>query len=96
MPGGEPEMLNAPGPAGPMGAFRFPGGGTDPLPRRRECQGGGGGQETAAVFGKPAHDARLIAVMHAHGLTVILTFDASGFSRYPGIDVVHPSGLAPS
>ncbi|MGA2601385.1 MAG: PIN domain-containing protein, partial [Bryobacteraceae bacterium] len=42
------------------------------------------------VIGKPAHDARLVAAMHAHGLTSILTFDRTGFSRYPGIEVVHP------
>jgi predicted nucleic acid-binding protein len=43
------------------------------------------------VSGKPAHDARLVAAMQAHGLTAILTFDRSGFSRYPGIQVVHPA-----
>ena len=42
------------------------------------------------VMGKPAHDARLVAAMQAHGLTAILTFDRTGFSRYSGIEVVHP------
>ncbi len=42
------------------------------------------------VMGKPAHDARLVAAMQAHGLTAILTFDRTGFSRYPGIEVIHP------
>jgi predicted nucleic acid-binding protein len=42
------------------------------------------------VIGKPAHDARLVAAMQVHGLTAILTFDRTGFSRYPGIRVVHP------
>lgn len=42
------------------------------------------------VSGKPAHDARLVAAMKVHGLGAILTFDRTGFSRYPGIDVVHP------
>lgn len=41
-------------------------------------------------MGKPAHDARLVAVMHVYGLDAILTFDRTGFSRYPGIQVVHP------
>ena len=36
------------------------------------------------VFGKPAHDARLVAAMKVHGLTAILTFDTTGFSRYAG------------
>jgi predicted nucleic acid-binding protein len=42
------------------------------------------------VTGKPAHDARLVAAMLAHGLTAILTFDRTGFSRYSGIEVIHP------
>jgi len=42
------------------------------------------------VLGKPSHDARLVAAMQVHGLTAILTFDQAGFSRYPGIEVVHP------
>lgn len=42
------------------------------------------------VVGKPAHDARLVAAMQVHGLTAILTFDKTGFSRYPGIAVVRP------
>jgi predicted nucleic acid-binding protein len=43
------------------------------------------------ISGKPAHDARLVAAMQVHGLTAILTFDKSGFSRFPAIDVVHPN-----
>lgn len=46
------------------------------------------------VSGKPAHDARLVAAMLVHGLTAILTFDQTGFSRYPGIEVVNPSEAA--
>jgi len=42
------------------------------------------------VMGKAAHDARLVAAMRVHGLTAILTFDRGGFSRYPGIEVIHP------
>ena len=45
------------------------------------------------VVGKPAHDARLVAAMQVHGLTSILTFDKSGFSRYAGIEVVHPADV---
>ncbi len=48
------------------------------------------------VSGKPAHDARLVAAMRVHGLTTILTFDRSGFSRYPGIEVLHPSDVIAS
>ena len=46
------------------------------------------------VVGKPAHDARLVAAMQVHGLTAILTFDRTGFSRYAGIEVVHPAEVA--
>ena len=46
------------------------------------------------VSGKPAHDARLVSAMQVHGLRSILTFDKSGFSRYSGIEVVHPADAA--
>jgi predicted nucleic acid-binding protein len=46
------------------------------------------------VSGKPAHDARLVAAMRVHGLTTILTFDKTGFSRYDSIEVVHPADCA--
>jgi predicted nucleic acid-binding protein len=45
------------------------------------------------VSGKPTHDARLVAGMQVHGVTAILTFDKPGFSRYPGIEVVHPADV---
>jgi predicted nucleic acid-binding protein len=45
------------------------------------------------VSGRQVHDARLAAVMRAHGVTHILTFNASDFTRYPGITVVHPREL---
>ncbi|MCU1232743.1 MAG: hypothetical protein JWP63_710, partial [Candidatus Solibacter sp.] len=35
----------------------------------------------------------LVAAMLAHGLTSIVTFDATGFSRYSGIQVVHPDSV---
>lgn len=46
------------------------------------------------VVGKPAHDARLVAAMHVHGLTTILSFDRTGFSRYAGIEILHPADAA--
>lgn len=49
-----------------------------------------------AVSGKPSHDARLVAAMQVHGLTAILTFDRSGFKRFPGIEVVHPAEVKPA
>ena len=47
------------------------------------------------VSGKPSHDARLVAAMQGHGLSSVLTFDQSGFSRFPGIEVVHPATVRP-
>jgi hypothetical protein len=31
--------------------------------------------------------------MQVHGLTAILTFDRTGFSRYPEIEVLHPADV---
>jgi predicted nucleic acid-binding protein len=31
--------------------------------------------------------------MQVHGVTAILTFDTTGFSRYSGIEVVHPADV---
>jgi predicted nucleic acid-binding protein len=48
------------------------------------------------VVGKPAHDARLVAAMLAHGLTHLLTFNEPDFRRYAGITVLTPAAvLAP-
>src|ERR1017187_8329840 len=49
-----------------------------------------------AVSGKPSHDARLVAAMRVHGLTAILTFDRTGFSRFPDIDVIPPAEVQPA
>ena len=46
-----------------------------------------------SVIGKQVHDARLVAAMEVHGLTGVLTFDKTGFSRY-SIDVVRPDEVA--
>jgi predicted nucleic acid-binding protein len=43
-----------------------------------------------AVLGKEAHDARLVALMEAHGLTHILTLNTTDFLRYGAITVLHP------
>lgn len=48
------------------------------------------------VSGKPTHDARLVAAMQVHGLRAVLTFDKSGFSRYPGIEVIDPADVTAS
>ncbi len=46
-----------------------------------------------AVSGSQVHDARLVAAMHVHGVTHILTFNVRDFARYPDITVVHPQTL---
>ena len=42
------------------------------------------------VLGVKVHDARLIAAMHVHRITHLLTLDELDFQRYPGITIVHP------
>ena len=51
----------------------------------------------ASVVGKRVHDARLVAVCHVHGVTHLLTFNASHFSGLapiaPGVIVVEPANV---
>ncbi len=46
------------------------------------------------IQGKQAHDARLVAAMQRHGITHLLTFNTSDFSRYPGITGIDPETVA--
>jgi predicted nucleic acid-binding protein len=48
---------------------------------------------THGVMGVQAHDAKLAAFMMAHGLTHVLTFNASDFTRYPTIVAMTPAGV---
>ena len=47
------------------------------------------------IIGKQVHDARLVAVCHAHGVSHILTFNEPHFTRMagigPGLIMLHPS-----
>jgi predicted nucleic acid-binding protein len=45
------------------------------------------------VSGVAAHDARLVAAMQVHGLTHLLTFNLTDFSRYPSITAVTPANI---
>jgi predicted nucleic acid-binding protein len=51
----------------------------------------------SGVIGKQVHDARLVAVCHAHGVTHLLTFNVAHFTRMagfaPGIVVVDPASV---
>ena len=46
------------------------------------------------VRGKQAHDARLVAAMHKHGLTHLLTFNAADFKRSQEIAILDPEIVA--
>jgi len=48
---------------------------------------------SAGVSGVQVHDARLVAVMLAHDLTHLLTFNTADFTRYSGIVIVHPQDM---
>ncbi|HEX5447032.1 MAG TPA: type II toxin-antitoxin system VapC family toxin [Pirellulales bacterium] len=51
--------------------------------------------EAVGVIGKQVHDARLVAVCHAHKVTHLLTFNVAHFRRMsafgPGLIVVDPA-----
>ncbi len=47
--------------------------------------------DTYTVVGRQVYDARLVAVMQAHGITHLLTLDQTDFRRYAGIiTIVEP------
>jgi predicted nucleic acid-binding protein len=48
---------------------------------------------TYDVKGKPSHDARMAAVMEAHGVAQLLTLNARDFSRYTMLACVTPAQL---
>jgi len=46
------------------------------------------------VLGRNAHDARLVAAMHVHGIEKILTFNVKDFVRFGDITVLDPARVA--
>jgi hypothetical protein len=48
---------------------------------------------TAQVMGKRTHDARLLAIMLANGVTHLLTLNPSDFNSPANITIVHPQEL---
>jgi predicted nucleic acid-binding protein len=48
---------------------------------------------THRVRGKKAHDARLAAVMQAHAVENLLTFNVEDFAAFPNVKAVHPTSL---
>lgn len=53
--------------------------------------------EALSIVGKQVHDARLVAVCHAHGVSHLLTFNVAHFARLagfgPGVVVVDPASV---
>lgn len=49
---------------------------------------------TYGITSKRVHDARLVAVMLAHGVTHFLTFDTDDFKTFTNITLVHPDEVA--
>lgn len=45
------------------------------------------------VSGKQAHDARLVAAMHVHNLTHLLTFNTADFKRFSFITAANPQSI---
>ena len=46
------------------------------------------------VSGVQVHDARLAAVMQNNGIAQIVTFNVADFTRFPGIEAVHPGKIS--
>ncbi len=42
------------------------------------------------TMGKPAHDAKLVALMAAHGITHLITLNPGDFARYSGLSALTP------
>ena len=45
---------------------------------------------THRVAGKNTHDAHLVATMKLNGISTILTFNVKDFTRFDGIEAMHP------
>ncbi len=46
-----------------------------------------------SVSGAQVYDARLVAAMHVHAVTHLLTLNDRDFTRYSGITIVHPQDV---
>lgn len=45
--------------------------------------------------GRISHDARLVAAMNTHGITRLLTLNASDFARFPDLTLIDPTVTSP-
>jgi predicted nucleic acid-binding protein len=48
---------------------------------------------THSVSGVQVHDAHLVAAMHIHGVSRILTFNTRDFARFTDIEAIHPADI---
>lgn len=48
------------------------------------------------VHGKRVHDARLVAVLKAHSILHLITFNTADFTAFPFLSCVHPASLIPA
>lgn len=48
------------------------------------------------VHGKRVHDARLVAVLKAHSILHLITFNTADFAAFPFLSCVHPASLIPA
>jgi predicted nucleic acid-binding protein len=46
-----------------------------------------------AITGLQVYDTRLVAAMHVHRISHLLTFNVADFTRYPGLTVQHPQDI---
>ena len=51
--------------------------------------------KTYEVRGAKVHDARLVGIMQAHGVSHILTFNTGDFKRYVNVVVLEPGAFPP-
>ena len=49
--------------------------------------------DTYSVVGRQVYDARIVAVMQAHGVTHLLTMNPTHFRRFAGITIVEPKDV---
>lgn len=46
-----------------------------------------------SITGVQVHDARLAAVMYVYGISRVLTLNVADFSRFSGLNALHPSAV---
>lgn len=46
------------------------------------------------VVGRQVHDARIVAVMKAHAVTHLVTFNVRDFRRYPDVTIIDPNEMS--